>query len=60
MALHATIGLDFRKKWISFRPEMRLGFWTGYQRQTENEILGSPIQAEFIMGVRMHPFRIRD
>jgi hypothetical protein len=60
IALHASIGLEFRKKWISFRPEMRLGFWTGYQGQSENEILGSPIQAEFIMGVRMHPFRIRD
>ena len=60
LALHATIGLELRKRWISFRPEMRLGFWTGYQGQSENEILGSPIQAEFIMGVRMHPFRIRD
>jgi hypothetical protein len=57
IALHATIGLDFRKRWISFRPEIRLGFWTGYHGQSENEILGSPIQAEFMMGVRMHPFR---
>jgi len=58
VALHASIGLELRRRWISFRPEMRLGFWTGYQGQSESKIIGSPIQAEFIMGVRMHPFRV--
>jgi hypothetical protein len=60
IALHASMGFEFRRRWISFRPEMRLGFWTGYQGDGENEILGSPTQLEFIMGIRMHPFRVRD
>jgi len=60
IALHGSMGFEFRKRWISFRPEMRLGFWTGYHGDGEHEILGSPTQVEFIMGIRMHPFRVRD
>jgi hypothetical protein len=56
VALNATVGFEIRKGWISFRPEMRLGFWTGYLG-SGNYTLGSPTQAEFMLGIRMHPIK---
>jgi hypothetical protein len=57
VALHASLGFELRKGWISLRPEMRLGFWSGYRHDPENQVIGSSIQAEFIVGVRLHPFK---
>ena len=56
LALHASVGFEVRKGWISLRPEMRLGFWTSYLG-SGNQTLGSPTQAEFILGIRMHPIK---
>jgi len=56
VALNANVGFEIRKGWISFRPEMRLGFWTGYLG-SGNYTLGSPTQAEFMLGIRMHPIK---
>ena len=56
VALNASVGFEIRKGWISFRPEMRLGFWTGYLG-SGNYTLGSPTQAEFMLGIRMHPIK---
>jgi hypothetical protein len=56
LALYYGIGFEFRKGWISLRPEMRFAIWTGYQADSENQVVGSPTQAEFIVGIWMHPF----
>jgi hypothetical protein len=58
-AFNAGIGFELRKGWISLRPELRLGFWTGYQADEQNETVFSSPQAEFILGIRFHPFSIR-
>jgi len=57
IAVHGSLGFEFRKGWISLRPEMRMGFWTGYRGDPSNQSVGSPTQAEFIVGLRIHPVK---
>ena len=59
IAINPTVGFELRKGWISLRPEMRLGFWSGYRSDTENQAVFSSPQAELIVGIQLHPFRLR-
>ena len=60
IAFHASMGFEFRKGFVSLRPEMRLGFWTGYQNDGENQTVFSANPLEFVVGLRIHPFKTRE
>jgi len=59
VAFHYGVGVEMPKGWISLRPELRIGFWAGYQGDDENQVVLGTNQTEFILGIRVHPFRVR-
>jgi len=56
VAFNGSMGFEFRKRWISIRPELRLSFWYGYRYDDSSITLFEPVQIQFLVGVRLHPF----
>jgi hypothetical protein len=59
MALHFSVGLELRKGFVSLRPELRGGIWSGYRHDDENQVVFSSSTMEFVVGFRIHPFAVR-
>jgi hypothetical protein len=61
--LYITGGIDTRIKFLSIRPELRYARWTNFQCSYTNcqddTILFSPNQLEFLIGISVHPLKIR-
>ena len=58
-SVYITGGLDGRVSFLSIRPELRYSHWNSSLANQENQMLFSSNQIEFLVGVTVHPFRLK-
>ena len=60
IAFYGTAGFSKRLSFLSVRPQLRLTFWTGYRSSDQqNSVLFSSVTPEFLVGISVHPFRLK-